>query len=131
MRFRTGGDKAYELLRTVMAQEHKVAIATTVIGSTESLLAIMPTEDGLVVESMYFATEVRPMPKAYDKQLPSESELEMAKTLMNLMRKPFDHRAYRNEYQERVNKMIEMKILGEQIIIAPQPAEHSISNANP
>ena len=68
------------------------------------------------------------MPKAYDKQTPSESELEMAKTLMHLMIEPFDHSAYRNEYQERVNEMIEKKILGEKIIIAPQPAEHSIAN---
>ena len=64
-----GGDKAYELLRIIMQKTNLVAIATTVIGETESLLTIMPTDEGLIIESMYFADEVRPVPKAYNRQI--------------------------------------------------------------
>ena len=45
-----GGDKAFELLRRAMKEENKVAVAKTVMGTKEKLLALIPTEDGILVE---------------------------------------------------------------------------------
>lgn len=123
-----GGDKAYELLRTAMAQENKAAVATTVIGESATLLAILPTEEGLLIETMYYDAEVRPMPKAYQKQVPAAAELEMAKTLIHSMIMPFKPEEYRNEYQERLRIALEKKILGEKIIIVPQQDESDVGD---
>lgn len=40
-----GGDKAYALLLAAMREEQKMAIATTVIGTKETLIALLPTEN--------------------------------------------------------------------------------------
>ena len=111
-----------------MAQEDKAAVATTVIGESETLLAILPAEEGLLIETMYYDAEVRPMPKAYQKQAPAAAELEMAKTLIHSMIMPFKPEEYRNEYQERLRIALEKKILGEKIIIVPQQDEGDVGD---
>ena len=58
-----GGDKAYELLREAMLSEGKVAIAKTVMGQSEKLLCLIPTEKGLLVETLFFSEEVKEIPK--------------------------------------------------------------------
>ena len=58
-----GGDKAYELLRRAMLEEKKVAIAKTVMGQSEKLLCLVPTEKGILVETLFFADEVKEIPK--------------------------------------------------------------------
>ena len=58
-----GGDKAFELLRKAMKDENKVAIAKTVMGTKEKLLTLIPTDDGILIETMFFADEVKQAPK--------------------------------------------------------------------
>lgn len=58
-----GGDKAFELLRKAMLDEEKVAIAKTVLGQSEKLLCLIPTSKGMLVETLFFADEVREAPK--------------------------------------------------------------------
>ena len=55
----SGGDKAYELLRRAMLDEGKVAIAKTVIGQSEKLLCLIPTEKGILIETLFFFSEVK------------------------------------------------------------------------
>ena len=47
----SGGDKAYELLRRCMLEEHAVAIAKGVIGQSEHLMALIPTDTGILTET--------------------------------------------------------------------------------
>ena len=75
-----GGDKAYELLRRAMLEEGKVAIAKSVIGQSEKLLCLIPTEQGILVETLFFHDEVKAMPREPAHPELSESELQMAKT---------------------------------------------------
>ena len=49
-----GGDKAFELLRRAMKDERKIGIAKTVMGTKQKLLALVPTEDGILVETLFF-----------------------------------------------------------------------------
>lgn len=51
-----GGDKAFELLRKAMKDENKIAIAKTVMGTKEKLLTLIPTDNGILIETMFFAT---------------------------------------------------------------------------
>lgn len=105
----SGGEKAFELLRTAMMQEGKIAIAKTVIGTKETLLAIMPTDEGIMVETMYYADEIKDIPKAYAHPEVNEAELNMAKTLIGSMDQPFEPDKYHDEYQERLRQLIEQK----------------------
>jgi len=84
-----GGDKAFELLRTAMMQEQVVAVAKTVLGTKETLLTLIPREDGLLVQTMFYADEVKALPQGYGKPPVVDTELTMAKQLIAGMIKPF------------------------------------------
>ena len=95
-----GGEKAFALLREAMLQEGKVAIARTVMGTKETLLAILPTQEGLLAQTMFFADEIKEIPKQ----------------LIGAMDKPFEPEIYHDEYQQRLKELIADKIAGKEIV---------------
>ena len=121
----TGGEKAFALLRKTMKDEKKIAIAKTVMGSKETLLAIMPAEEGMLVETLFFADEIKEIPKDFTLPEVNEEELKIAKQLINAMNKPFDPSQYKDEYQARVRALINDKISGRAVVTAKdeQPAK--------
>lgn len=115
-----GGDKAFELLRRALMDEQKIAIGKTVMGSHETLMAIIPREDGVLIATMHFADEIRDIPKSYAKPEVSDQELTMAKTLIGSMDTPFDPEAYHDEYQVKLRKLIEDKIAGKEVVASTE-----------
>lgn len=114
-----GGEKAFELLRLALMEEKKVAIGKTVLGTKDTLMAIIPREDGMLISNMFYADEVKELQKQYTQPEVAEQELKMAKLLINSMDTPFDPAAYKDEYQERLRQLIETKISGQEIV-APE-----------
>lgn len=123
-----GGNKAYELLRKAMLDEGKIAIAKTVMGQSEKLLCLIPTEKGILVETLFFADEVKEMPKEPAHPELNQQELDMAKMLINGMDKAFEPELYHNEYQKRLREIIEAKIQGREIVQAPAEQPDNIIN---
>jgi DNA end-binding protein Ku len=111
-----GGDKAFELLRISMTQEQVVAVAKTVLGTKETLLTLIPREDGLLVQTMFFADEVKALPQGYAKPSVVDAELVMAKQLITGMVKPFSPEEYKDEYQARLRELISTKIAGKEVV---------------
>ena len=111
-----GGDKAFELLRRAMLEESKVAVAKTVMGTKEKLLALIPTDDGLLIETLFFADEIRPAPKEPARPGISGAELQMAKTLIGAMVREFQPEQYKDEYRARLWEIIRQKIQGREIM---------------
>ena len=70
--------------------EQKIAIGKTVIGTKDTLMAIIPREEGILISTMFFADEVKELQKQYTKPEVSKQELDMAKLLINSMDTPFD-----------------------------------------
>lgn len=114
----TGGEKAFELLRSALMAEQKIAIGKAVIGTKDTLMAIIPREDGILISTMFYADDIKALQKQYPKPEVSEPELNMAKTLINSMDTPFDPSQYKDEYQEKLRKLIETKISGKEIVAA-------------
>lgn len=113
-----GGDKAFELLRKALMEEQKIAIGKTVMGSHETLMAIIPREDGVLISTMHYADEIKDIPKAYNRPEVSPQELTMARTLISSMDTPFDPAAYHDEYQVKLRELIETKIAGKEVVAA-------------
>ena len=113
-----GGDKAFELLRRAMKDENKIAVAKTVMGTKEKLLALIPTDNGILVETLLFAAEVKDAPKEAGHPEVSEAELQMAKTLIGAMVKGFEPEQYKDEYREKLWEIINGKIQGK-VVVAP------------
>jgi len=123
-----GGEKAFELLRKALMDEQKIAIGKTVMGSRETLLAIIPREDGILVSTMFYEDEVKELQKAYNRPEVSEQELDMAKMLIRSMDSPFDPSAYKDEYQVRLKELIETKIAGKEVVAREPEASGNIVN---
>jgi DNA end-binding protein Ku len=115
-----GGEKAFELLRAALMAEEKVAIGKKVIGTKDTLMAIIPREDGLLISTMFFQDEVKELPKTYNKPESQKAELDMARTLINAMDTPFNPEEYHDEYQTKLRDLIETKITGQEVT-APRP----------
>ena len=122
----TGGEKAFELLRTAMKLENKVAIAKTVMGNKETLLAVIPAEDNILVSTMFFEDDIKEMPKSFPRPALNEGELTMAKTLIQSMSQPFDPSMYKDEYQERLRELIRQKIAGQEIVAPKEDAPSNV-----
>ena len=110
-----GGEKAFELLRTALMEEQKIAIGKTVMREKENLIAIIPREDGLLIQTMLFQDDIKELPKTYQKPEINKEELKMAKMLINSMDTPFNSAEYKDEYQEKLKTLIETKIQGKEV----------------
>ncbi len=111
-----GGEKAFELLRSALMAEQKIAIGKTVMGTKDTLMAIIPREEGILISTMFYGDDIKEFQKQYTKPEVSEQELNMATTLINSMDTPFDPAKYKDEYQTRLRELIETKISGKQVI---------------
>ena len=121
-----GGEKAYELLRRAMQEEGKLAVAQTVIGTKQKLLALIPTDGGILAETLFFAAEVKAAPKDISRPEVSDAELSMAKMLVNAMVRPFEPQAYHDEYQARLWELIRQKIDGKEITVPQESADITV-----
>ncbi|MPM47907.1 Non-homologous end joining protein Ku [bioreactor metagenome] len=113
-----GGEKAFELLRSALMAEQKIAIGKTVMGTKDTLMAIIPREEGILISTMFYADDIKELQKQYTKPEISEQELNMAKILINSMDTPFDPSKYKDEYQERLKSLVETKISGKEVVAA-------------
>jgi DNA end-binding protein Ku len=110
------GDRAYELLRCVMADTNKVAIATFVMREKQYLVAVRPEKSALVLETLLFADEVRDPVQEID-VLPVQAsfedrEIDMAKLLIDSMTTAWEPERYEDTYRERVEELIDQKRQG-------------------
>jgi DNA end-binding protein Ku len=109
-----GGEEAtkpYALLRDAMRDSGKAAVARFVMRSKEYLAAVRTDGDLLMLETLFFADEVRD-PRAEIGNLPgrvklSQQERRMARQLVNSMSGPWTPSDYRDTYTDRVNDLIE------------------------
>ena len=113
-----GGEKAFELLRSSLLIEQKIAIGKAVMGTKDTLMAIIPREDGMIISTMFYAEDIKELQKQYSKPNVSEQELNMAKMLINSMDTPFDSSKYKDEYQEKLRMLIENKVSGKEVVAA-------------
>jgi DNA end-binding protein Ku len=123
-----GATKAYGLLLGAMKQANKVAIARVVLRSKEQLVAIRPSGDVLMMETMLFHDEVVPSHDIEDlpdgKELKAtDRELKMAQQLIDSLSSEFDPSSYHDQYREKVLELIEAKADGQEIAIQPQDEE--------
>ncbi|HWR19179.1 MAG TPA: Ku protein [Clostridia bacterium] len=121
-----GGEKAFELLRASLMEEQKIAIGKTVLGTKDTLMAIIPREDGMLISTMFYADEIKELQKSYNSPQVSEQEMNMAKILINSMDTPFDPEMYKDEYQVKLRALIDTKISGREVVAAKSEGEGKV-----
>jgi DNA end-binding protein Ku len=120
-------EKPYALLLQALEQRGLTAIATITIRKKEQLCAIRVHEGTIMLETLYYPDEIR---TERGMQLGSvkvsERELEMAFTLIDIFRKPFDPGEYQDHYREALAELIEAKLEGKQVVKAPAARETGV-----
>jgi DNA end-binding protein Ku len=112
------GRKAFALLRQVLADSELQAICKIVLKDREQLAALDPYGSTMMLSTLYWPDEVRDigeleLPDAKDDF--KESELAMARQLVDALTGEFDASQYHDEYREALLKVIDAKVAGQPI----------------
>jgi DNA end-binding protein Ku len=123
-----GGEKAYRLLAEAMAKTDRAALARFIMRGKETLVLLRAAQQGLMLHSMYFADEVRDFGEI-DKGAAArvrEGELDLALQLINgLSHEEFKPEQYEDEYRQRVLALLDQKVQGQEVTVAPPQAERA------
>lgn len=120
-------EKPYALLLKALEQKGLTALATITIRKKEQLCAIRPHDGTIMLETLYYPDEIRAERGADLSSVKvSDRELEMAFTLIDIFRKPFDPSEYQDHYREALAQLIEAKLEGKQVVKAPAAREAKV-----
>ena len=119
-------DRVYRLLWQAMAETDRAGVATFVMHGKEYLTAVRAGEHGLLLETMFFADEIRDPGEL--ESLPRKAtvrgkELNMATSLIESMSGPWNPKDYRDTYTAKVQKLVRDKKKGKAIVAEAEPPE--------
>lgn len=124
-----GGARAYRLLSAALRETGRVAIAKYATRGKQYLVMIRPQEDGLLMEQLHYADEVRDFAEVEleDGEV-SDAELELARQLIEqASTDEFHPEAYTDEVRERMLELIQSKVDGEEItVVTEEPPQTQI-----
>jgi DNA end-binding protein Ku len=117
------GKKAYELLLDAMEESGHVAIAKLYMHQREYIVVIRPRAHGLTLHTMFYADEIRNVAEYghKDSAEPKEQEKKLALQLIESLSTHFEPKKYHDEYRQSLRTMIEAKLKGQEIAVAPHP----------
>ena len=107
-------DKVYALLREAMKQAEVIGIARVVLHTKEHLAALIPIDNCLMLNTIRWASEIR-SPK--DIKLPAngkkdlkETELKMAKQLINELTSVWKPDDYKDTFSHSIHSLVDKKV---------------------
>jgi DNA end-binding protein Ku len=118
-----GAERPYWLLYRAMERAAKVAVARFVLRTKEYLVAIRPAEHLLMLETLFYADEVRDPKEVWMPFLaePDEREVGMARELVEAMTGNWEPARHRDEYRERLLELLRTKAEQEVGLVEPSP----------
>jgi DNA end-binding protein Ku len=122
--------QAFAVMREGM--KGKAGIGKLALYGREYLVAVQPKDNGLVMYTMRHAKEVRSMGeieelgRVPDKVKPEE--IKLAKQVIENFEGALDLTEYRDEYQEELQRIIDAKIAGEEVVATAEEAPPKVVN---
>jgi len=117
-----GGDKAYKLLSEAMKATGRSALAKWSARGKQYLVMIRPVKNGLVMQQLLYADEVRPFSEVPvgDAEI-KDSELKLAVQLVEqIASDEFKPEHYEDEVKKRYLEAIQRKVEGHEVTAAPE-----------
>ena len=125
--FITPADKlageGYVVIRDALRKTNKVGLAQVTIAGREWLVAIAPLEDGLVMEMLRYAEELRKPEDFFDEvppEKPAKEMVDLAVQLITQKSAPFRPEKFEDHYQTALGELVQEKLKGHKIIAAPE-----------
>ncbi len=124
------GAKPYNLLIEAMRQSGRCALAKWAWKAKQYVVQVRPAEDGLVLQQLLYADEVRSMKELdIEKVTVSPAELKLAMQLIEqISEDTYDPTMFEDEEKKRILAAIDEKIAGKQIV-ANEPHEPASGGA--
>jgi DNA end-binding protein Ku len=123
-------NEAFAVIREGM--KGKAGIGKLALYGREYLVAVQPKEQGLVMYTMRHAREVRSMSQIEELgSVPSKikpEEIKLAKQVIGNFEGQLDLSEYRDEYQEELQRIIDAKIAGEEVVATEEEAPPKVVN---
>jgi DNA end-binding protein Ku len=115
---------AYAVMRDGM--EGKVGVGKVAIHGREYLVAVKPHKQGLVMYTLHHAAEIRTIEQIDElrevRGTVGPAEMKLAKQVIESFEGPLDLADYKDEYQEGLQKIIDAKIAGEEVVAPEEEA---------
>ena len=119
-----GADRPYKLLSQALDQAQHAAIAKYSTRGREELVLIRPRDGALVMQTLRYADELRPVSEVpIGEGEVKPAELQLARQFIDqLSTETFDAGKYEDTYRKKLQAVIDAKIAGEPVSIAPAEA---------
>lgn len=117
-----GGERAYRLLSAALRETGRAALGRYAARGKEYIVLVRPMEDGLLLEQLYYPTELRSFEEVPvgDAEV-KDAELDLAVQLIEQASvDEFHPEQFEDTVHERIMALIEKKIEGEEITAAPE-----------
>jgi DNA end-binding protein Ku len=120
------GRRAYALILQGMEQLKLGAIAKITLHQREQIVMIRPYNKGLVLHTLYYPAEVRQIAEyGQDEDLKlQKAEVDLAEQFMKQLTAKFEPEQFKDEYQTRVEELIERKEAGMVLKSEKHPKKH-------
>jgi DNA end-binding protein Ku len=122
--------EAFAVMREGM--KGKAGIGKVALYGREYLVAVQPREKGLVMYTLRHAKEVRSMDAIEElDQVPSKvkpDEIKLAKQVIGNFEGALDLTEYSDKYQEELQRIIDAKVAGEEVVMTEEEAPPKVVN---
>jgi len=103
---------AYRVVQDALRQAEKIGLGQLAMRGREYLVAIKPCGDGLLLETLHYADEIRkadPLFSGISGQTADKELLQVATALIDRKTASFDAGAFKDRYTEALHELIERK----------------------
>jgi DNA end-binding protein Ku len=123
--------EGYVVIRDALRKTGKVGLAQVTISGREWLVAIAPMGDGLVMEMLRYAEELREPGDFFEEVPTAKPQKEMVDLAVQLIEKkssPFKPDVYQDHYQSALKALVQEKMKGNKVIAPEEEGRPSGSN---
>src|SRR5262247_3224435 len=117
-----GGAKPYALFTKALRETGRCALGRWAARGKQYIVMLRPVEDGLVMQQLLYAAEVRPIGELeIPKTEVRDAELKLARQLIEQQASTaFDPAAYTDEVKARIEAAVQKKVEGQEIALAEE-----------
>lgn len=123
--------EGYVVIRDALRKSGKVGLAQITIAGREWLVAVAPLEDGLVMEMLRYANELRDTSDYFGevpKVKPDKEMIELALQLIDKKAGPFNPGKFQDHYATALRDLVQEKLKGHKIVAPQEDARPQGSN---
>ncbi|MDW4496463.1 Ku protein [Sulfitobacter sp. D35] len=106
-------EDAYRVLRDALRKSGKAGLGQLTMRGKEHLCAIRPCGDGILLETLYYADEIRsaePLFSDIEDDASDDELLDVATQLIEKKSAPFDASAYKDNYAKALQDLVKRKV---------------------